>query len=435
MIAPSPTPTPLGVIPGNPFTPSYNGTIPGASTVGPSDVGTPGNPPALIALPANPAPSGNGPGLDASTRNKFYTFSVSLRETYDSNVNTTQVAESAWETSISPSVLIALPMTNGSFTASYTFGLTYYDLNDGAGTALHYSNELLAQYAHDISERFSLAVSESLVDSTEPNLYAAIGTPYRNGENISNSFTASLNSQWTPLLSTTTSYANDLIFYLDTSFDAQTYVENTGTNTFNFSVLPTVTANIGGFIDEVGYGGGADRGYMNYTGFVGGQWQVLPSLSVNGRGGATLSETDTSIGGGGSDSVAPYVALSATWSLGARSTLDFSYAHEITPTDQIGANSQQSDRISTTFSYQINSAFSTHLSGIYTYSTIGSSQLSSSNVPGYNENDYAFDTGATYHFQKYLDLDVDIGVSGVSSELADRDYSRDQFTCGIRGTY
>ncbi len=106
-------------------------------------------------------------------------------------------------------------MENTNFTAGYTFTSTYYTQTDNTGQPWQYSNEFSAQLRHDFSERFSVNAAESFIDSPEPNIYGTTGTPYRDGQNLSNAFTAGFSGQWTPLIGSQTTYSNTIVRYTD----------------------------------------------------------------------------------------------------------------------------------------------------------------------------------------------------------------------------
>lgn len=424
--------------PPNPALQSFGSPLPG--TNGPNDLNGGASPPAMMALPASTgAGSGTAPAIDASNFRKFYTITAELRETYDTNVNTTPQAQSAFETSISPSFLVDFPRENSELSARYTFGLTdYMESKAAGGDNLQISNEFLAQYRHDFSERFSGNASEQFIDSTEPNLFGSTGTPYRNGESISNAFTSGFSAQWTPLFGTQTTYSNTVVRYNEQNIaQNEDSIENTGSQSFSFAYLPKISLDFGGIVDNITYDD-VTRGYTSYTAFVGGQWQVLPSVSVNARGGGSFTETKQSLTPGQTSTattLAPYGDISASWQIGERSSLTGDYSHEVTPTDQTGANGQEADRVTANFSYQISSRLTAHLQAIYTYSDISNAFINTSSLSSYTESQYALDTGMAYHFDKYFDANFDITVSGVSSQVALRDYSRDQFSIGLRGTY
>lgn len=404
--------------------------------------------PSTIALPAQSATSstgtsspntGNGPGIDASNLHKFWTISVDLRETYDDNVNTTNTnPTTALETTISPSLLVDFPMENTEFSAAETFGGTYYTDTGGTGNNFQYSEEFVAQFKHDFSDRFSLSASDQFIDSTEPNLFGTSGVPYRDGRNITNAFTSGLSAQWTPVVGTQTTYANNLVRYDDAALaQTQNYLENTATQVVSFSVLPKISFNCGGIFDESSFDQ-QNRGYTSYTGFVGPTWQVLPNVSISLRGGGsyTLSEQTQSDGQNSNVSqIAPYGDISGTWQIGKRSSLTADYSHEVTPSDFQGASGQESDRISANFKYAVTPQISTYLQATYTYSDVSGSLLNTQQSPSYTETVYEVDAGAAYNFVKYFSLTLDITESGVSSEISDLSYTRDQVSFGVRGTY
>jgi len=397
---------------------------------------TPG-PPAMMALPVNTAPL----PADASTTRKFYTLTASLREIYDDNVtgsNNNQPA--SLETVLSPSILVDFPTPEGEFTGRYTFNLTYYSVgpngNNGSGNnngQLEYTHEFVAQFSHNFNERFGLSCAEDFRSYVEPSIDQSTGTPYQNGQYIANVLSGSLSAQWTPLFGTTTSYSNSIVRYSDSNVgQVQNSIENTGSQTFTFAVFPKVSLSVGGIADEIGYDS-TDRGYNSYTGFVGAMWEALPSLTFSARGGGSFTQTAQS-----QSQISPYAALSANWSLGAHSSLNFSYGHELTPSDQAGANGQTSDRFNAGFNYIISPSLTAHLDGIYTRSVTQQYLLTSDNssLPaGYVESDYQMDTGLAYHFDKYIDFDGGVIFSGVDSDINALSYTRAQTYFGVRGTY
>jgi hypothetical protein len=336
-------------------------------------------------------------------------------------------------------------MQDSDFSARYTFDLTYYTVgpdntsgngaNSSNGSSVQYTHEFVAQYTHAFSDRFNLSLAEQFRYYTEPSILESTGTNYQNGPYVANTLNGTFTAQWTPLFGTTTTYANTIVKYDDAAVATdQNSIENTGSQYFGFSILPKISVGFGGIGDNITYDGDA-RGYTSYTGFIGGGWQALPSLSLSGRGGGSYTETV-----GGQTSITPYAAFSINWGLGARSSLSFDYAHEVTPTDQVGANGQTSDRFSANFSYDITSSLSAHLQGIFTNAVISQSLTNPGTGSSSNQYDYEVDTGLIYHYNSNLDFDCGVTLSGVSSENNSldndvNDYTRDEAYVGVRGTY
>lgn len=411
-------------------------------TVGASDIGNPASTPSMMALPAQTSTTGsNGPIFDAGNIHKFYTFSVDLRETYDDNVNTTSGAskQSSLETSLSPSVLVSFPMENTSLSAGYTFGATYYTQTGGTGDNLQYSHQFNAQFNHAFSGRFSINAGDSLVDSPEPNIYGTTGTPYRDGQNISNSFSSGFSAQWTPLIGTQTTYANTIVRYLNNPSVAasEDSMENTGSQSVSFTVVPNISVSCGGIFDTIDYDQNP-RGYTSFSGFLGGNWQALPNVTTSLRCGGSYTETQQLNGSqtSSTSSVSPYIDASGSWQIGERSSLSADYSHEITPSDYAGSNAQESDRVSGSFNYLVSPQLTTHFQVSYTSSnTSGSNIYLASSTSSYTQTVYEADAGASYNFIKYFSLTFDITESGVSTGLPDQDYNREQVSIGVRGTY
>jgi Putative beta-barrel porin 2 len=441
----------VGQVPAATASPVTSGPPPASSSnttylmpVNPATINQADQPtPAVMALPANtPLPG------DSSTTRKFYTLSASLREIYDDNVNTSSSnKQGSAETELSPSILVDFPTAGGGFSARYTFDITYYEHqpnnignagNGGNGTSssssdpsgFEYSHEFVAQYTHAFSDRFNLNLAEQFRSYTEPSVDQNVGTAYQNGAYVSNVVNGNFSAQWTPLFGTTSTYSNTIIRYDQTAAATdQNNTENTGSQTFSFSILPKISLSFGGIGDDINYESGI-RGYTTYTGFIGAQWQALPSISLTVRGGASYDKTVF-----GQSSISPYAAASLAWSLGARSKLSFDYAHEVTPSDQIGANGQNSDRFSAGFYYDITNRLSAHLAGSVTNAVVSDQLANTSSLSGYSEIQYYLDTGLTYHYNNYLDFDSGLTLSGVSSDISFNDYSRDEVYLGVRGTY
>ncbi len=418
-------------------------------TVGPTDIGNSASTPSTMALPASsangavPTTVGSGAPLDAANAHKFYTFSADLRETYDDNVNTTSSNKlTALETTISPSVLVDFPSgtDNDDFSASYTFGATYYAYTTGTGDTWQYTHQFVAQLKHSFSDRFNLNVSEDFIDSPEPNIYGTTGTPFRDGQNISNAFNAGFSAQWTPLIGSQTTYTNTLVRYLDNPSAAigQNNDENTASQSISYTVTPTINVSLGGIYDNVTYESIA-RGYTSYTGFIGGGWQALPNVNASLRVGGSITDSEQQqLDGtvGTVETVSPYVDLSGSWQIGSRSSLQADYTHETSPSDYVGSSAQESDRVSGTFNYAVTPQLSTHLQLSYSNNVVSQTEVFDTTLTnGYTETVYAVDAGASYNFVKYFSLTFDITSTGVSSELPDQNYTRDQVSFGVRGTY
>jgi hypothetical protein len=369
--------------------------------------------------------------MDRSSIPKFYTITASLREEYDDNIFTTKDHRvSSFVTEFSPSLLLNFPMQDSDFSARYTFGLDYYEHRPG-GQNTQYTHEALVRYTHNFSDRFNLDVRDQFGYYDQPDLLGAVGTPFVNGSYYLNTATVIFNGQWTPLFGTSTSYSNIAIHYTDATVGTfQNSDENTAAQDFRFAFAPKFNFIFGGIYDNIDYVD-FNRGYTNYTGDIGLDWQALPSLVLGVRGGATY----TVPGAGLADSVSPYAAVTLQWQLGARSSLEFTYTHNVVPTDVVNAIGQEADRFSLRLNYDVTKRFTVHVEGIETHSRYDSNLLAANTTPSFSEDDFGIDLGGQLRITDNFAFEAGYLLSDVSSEQAPRDYLRDQVYIGVRGTY
>jgi hypothetical protein len=408
---------------------------------------------ALDVTQANPLPANGSPGAtgtvatggaattaaqadtgglssELADMKRYFTITADVREVYDDNINTTNVNKvSSFEEIISPSILFSYPMDNSTFDARYTFGLTYYN-HSAAGSSYDQDHDVVLRYNHAFSDRFNLDLRDDGGYHTDPSLLDAIGTVNREGGYYSNIATAEFTAQWTPLFGTVTSYSNDFITYenqtVSTNEDSD---ENTVSQDFRFAFWPTVTFAVGAIYDNISYFNDP-RGYTNYTGNAGLDWQALPSLSLGFRAGGSITTPDV-----GTTTESPYASANVNWQIGERSRLIASYVHSVTPTDVVIAQGQESDRFTANFLYNITQNITVNLEGIYTYSDYPQDLIAGGSANAFTENVLGVDTGLTYHYDQYVDFEAGYILSDVSSQESDRDYTRNQFYLGVRGTY
>jgi hypothetical protein len=373
------------------------------------------------SAPSTPPPAAEEP--------KFYTITAELRETYDDNIYTSSTDKvSSFETAVLPSILFNFPMENSQFDARLSVGGTYYE--NQPGDSFEFTSALLARFTHQFSDRFAIDVRDETGYFTEPGLFSAVGTLYRDGSYISNNFSADFTAQWTPLVSSVTSFSNAAIFY-DNSVIAtgEDSVQNNVSQSIGFAILPKYNLVFAGLYSGISYND-VGRGYDSYTGMTGVDWAALPSLNLSFRIGA--SYTQAYLAG---DSASPYASASLAWQLGRRSNLGIGYSYSVVPTDVTIASGQQASRVYANFAYDFSRSISTHLNLALTDGDYENYLLQPGTTGSFTEWDTALDVGLTYHLSNHFDLNTGYTFSDVSSQLGFRDYTRNQFYIGIRGNY
>jgi hypothetical protein len=390
---------------------------------------------AATAAAAATAPS-SGIAATLSNLKQYFTVTCDVREEYDDNVYTTNTNKvSSFDEQLTPSILFSYPMENSTFDARYTVGLVYYN-HSPSDQHLNQDHDVVLRYNHSFNDRFNLDLRDDGGYHIDPALLNSIGTVTRQGGYYDNIFTAEFTAQWTPLFGTVSSYSNNFVYYENGNTGAgEDSTENTFSQDFRFAFWPTVTFSAGVIYDNIDYFY-SDRGYANYTGNVGLDWQALPSVSLGFRVGGSVTELNQ---GGGSEA-SPYASANLNWQLGERSRIVASYEHTITPSDITFSQGEESDRITTNFLYNLTERATTHLEGTFSHDVYQSQliqQASAVGAPsnGFSENVVGFDTGVTYHYNQYLDFEVGYIFSLVDSPISVRDYTRNQIYLGLRGTY
>lgn len=380
------------------------------------------------------AQAGTGSLSDTLTDLKrFFTVTADVREEYDDNIytsNTNKVASLKEE--ISPSILFSYPMENSTFDARYTAGFTYYN-HSPDDNHVDQDHDIVLRYNHSFSDRFNLDLRDDGGYHVDPALLDNIGTVARDGAYYDNIFTGEFTAQWTPLFGTVTSYSNNFIYYENGDIGSvEDSDENTVSQDFRFAFWPTVTFAAGVIYDNIDYFY-SDRGYSNYTGDVGFDWQALPSLSLGFRIGGSVATLQQ--GGGSQEN--PYASANLNWQLGERSRFIASYVHTVTPTDFQGADAEIADRVTGNFLYNVTPDITTHFEGDFTHANYDSQDLDPSGgaVDSFSEDVAAFDTGVTYHYDQYVDFELGYIFSIVNSQEQFRNYTRNQIYIGVRGTY
>jgi hypothetical protein len=387
-------------------------------------------------LTAAPASGGSSLGDQLTDLKRFFTFTVDVREVYDDNIFDAHNGPekiASFKEEIIPSILFSYPMENSTFDARYTFTGTHYDHRPGE-SSWDQDQEVVLRYNHAFSDRFNLDLRDDGGYHVDPSLLDALGSTGREGPYYSNIFTGELTAQWTPLFGTVTSYSNNFITYQNQDIgEEQDSDENTFSQDFRFAFWPTVTLAVGGIYDSIDYLH-SDRGFANYTGNVGLDWQALPSLSLGFRVGGSITE----INQGGGSSETPYASANINWQLGERSRLIGTYVHTVTPTDVFFAQGEESDRFTANFLYNITPNVTVHLQGIYSVNDYTDEFLTAeggTNNSEFTENVVGIDTGVTYHYNQYLDFEAGYLLNLVKSEINFEDYTTNQVYVGVRGTY
>ncbi len=370
---------------------------------------------------------------------KAFSVTASVREQYDDNIYTSHDNKvSDYTTIAEPSFLFNYPMTDTLLSARYTFDATAYAKRDKTFDTAH---DLTMRVNQTFSSRFNLDARDRVHYSNQPEIDSGSVVNRVAGTYFNNTFSLQGTTQWTPKLSTVTSYTNDYFTYDDPTVAA---TDNRDSHTlqhdFRYTLTPTVTLVNGGSINALFYdhkvtstvfGTLTSRNWTSFTGYTGADWTALPELTLGVRGGGVYTTYDANL----KDSLAPYASFFTTWQAGAKSTLDFNYMHSVSPTDLSSYSSATSDSVSLTGTYKFTPKLTGRLQGSYTMNTSTSSTAITAGAGTYHENTLGVTTGLGYDFTQYLNLNVGYSLTNVGSDAISSSYNRNQVSLGLTASF
>jgi hypothetical protein len=296
------------------------------------------------------------PDLGPMSTVKLWNISATLRGFYDDNYDTANSGlnpRGSYGFEVSPQLMVAVPLQQTELGLRNTYSMTYYQERDSLGqNPIDQSDQLDLWVDHAFTERWQAKVLDTFVVAQEPSLLNPNGIttlPIRvSGDNIRNTGTLALNTDWTRLFSTSLNYQNSFYNYQNSGETVAQIINNffgvpgapgaslagllnridqTVWLDLQWRVAPQTIAFFGGQFEIVNYTGNEPIAYSpvlpgniyysrnrdsrQYTGYVGIQHNILPNLSVSAKAGATY--TDNYNDPLGSGSVTPYAVLSAIY--------------------------------------------------------------------------------------------------------------------------
>jgi len=370
---------------------------------------------------------------DPNTRSgKPFTVSATLREEYDSNVFTSDTDQvDSFITSIEPAILFNYPMDETVLSFRYGFtGLFYVDR---PGNDFDFNQDFTGRFAHTFSPNFDIDLRDHFGYSQEQQIGAGAVVQRRLGSNYLNEFSAAATAKWTERFSTLTTYRNNYEHYVDSSVgNTNNYDENTLSNDFRITVLPTTTAVVNLTGDRIDY----ETIPRSNTGFifsVGADHYLTPVWLLSGRAGGEFRMYDNSTFG---DQLSPYASLDMIWNYAPKSSLKFSYQHTTAITDISSYSDAETDQFSVGIEHYFTPKFSVGASAQYVLAVYQSRDSFTPVSGDLDENTANFNLHAGYEFNQYLSFLAGYTYSFVSSEVSSgRDYDRNQVYIGVRGTY
>jgi len=421
------------------------------------------------------------PDLGPLSDTKVWNVSATLRGFYDDNYDTANSGlnpKGSYGFEVSPQLVLAVPLQQTELGLRNTYSMTYYQERESLSqNPIDQSDQLDLWVDHAFTERWQAKVMDTFVVAQEPELLnpsgSAVTLPIRvTGDNIVNTASINLNTDWTRQFSTSLTYQNSVFDYQN-SGATTTDVQPGGSGASLAGLLNRVDQSIsldlqwrfsaetmaffGGSFELVNYYGNEPispalpsgyyysdaRDNRSYFGYVGIQHNILPNLNVTAKVGAQY--TDDYNDSQSSPSVAPYAILSViyTYSPGSyaevgvnqqRNATDVIALNSITSTNSPGYGKITQDQESTYVYGSINHQITPKLLG----TLIGSWQYSTFEGGVNNnlaDNYYSLGLNLSYTFTPHISADAGYNFDDIQSDIYQRGYTRNRVYIGVTASY
>lgn len=363
---------------------------------------------------------------------KPYTVSVTLRQEYDDNINTSpNNEEGSFKTIVSPGITLEFPSENTLFAAGYRFGATYFW--DRPGEDWDYSHLFNLRLNHKFSPRFELDVREQFRYAQEAELRNGAAIQRRLGDGWTNTASIQGTAQWAERFSTSTMYRNEISRYDDAAVAfTNDLVQHEVSQDFIFAVLSTTSAVANYTFTTTDYSE-IDRDFDTHRVLVGADHYFLPTWLVSARVGAEFLENDNPQL---SDGVGPYANIASAWNYLPGSSFKASYTYGTNLTDNLAFGSSEGH----SFDLSVTHKITQKLSGT---GRVGTSfqtfEAKNSLVPGLtvdqDETNFYGEISAAYQITDYLSAEAGYRHSFTDADIAAREYWRNQVWIGLTGKY
>ncbi len=419
----------------------------------------------LAAIGATSLHAQYAPGVSTSG-SKDWSVGATLRGFYDDNYLTLPkgLAISSYGVEVSPSLSFSHSEDQTSYNVSYIYDLRWYDKTSTDDSA-HQLNLGLHQ---SFSERYSLAVSDTLIIAQQPTVLepTIISTPLRvQGNNVHNTGTLSGTGELTQELDLKLTYVNNYYAYSQKAGDVYNptgspwnpsysalldRIEQLASVDLDWKIQPDLTGILGYQYGHTGYTSSEGIVFAGLTPaekalayskqrnndsdfvYLGADKDFNSDLHGSVRVGAEY--VDYYKAPNKTDSATPYVDASLTYQYAQGSTAQAGIKHLYNATDVVGnAAAATLDEQSTACYANV-----THRMGDLTVSGLGQFQYSTFNggsVSGQNEDFIIVGLNMAYRFTEMLSGEAGYNWNKLVSDLSGRDYTRNQIYIGVRATY
>jgi len=390
----------------------------------------------------------NVTGLTPQQINKWWSVSASLRGFYDDNVYQLPNKQSSPGLEFEPSFAVNFPLEQTLISAKYLFRLNYFA--DRPSDNIDQNHELDFRLNHRFSERHTLNVADSFVYSNEPEVVdrGAVVTTFNRTDatGVRNRAPIDFQARLTRVLGFTAGYENLFYDYKQDGPGSLSALLDRVEHVVHIDAEYYFTENTLGFVgyqfgfydytsdDEVLPGvPGTERSRIANVLYVGGSHRFNQKLSGNVRVGA--EHTDYEQSGADSD-LSPYFDLNATYIYLPGSSIKAGVKVTHAATDVVGTDPGDltQDQLAAAFYANLTHRITSRITGQW-YGQFQYSEFNGGTFDGDNEG--YLNTGLVLTYQININLSANAAYSfdWLTSDLPDREFTRNRVWAGLTVTY
>ncbi len=359
-----------------------------------------------------------------------FRISVSVREGYDDNVNTSSINRTGSF------------FTDGSVDFDYKLGnaRTQLALRAFGGLTYYYTNTLGQDYditsgfsltvSHQATPRLGLAASVYLAYQSQPDFNSGFGINRRSGNYFYTANKFSVSYQWAPKFSTVTSYTLGALYYDDSSIALyEDRLIHTFGNEFRFLVLPT-TSLVAEYRYQIVDFDTDPRDSVSHF-FLGGlDHSFNPRFNISVRAGVEFREFEDF-----GERTSPYAEATLNYALSERSTLSWNNRYGLDQPDVPGAASRHSFRTGLRLNYAFTPRFSSIVSIYYQHDDNEGLITPTTFFPSFTEDSLDLTIGLRYEINRTFAALAGYSHTEIFSDIPLREYSRNRYYLGLSATF
>lgn len=362
---------------------------------------------------------------------KPFEITVSVREGFDDNVNTTRTnRQQSFYTNIAAGINYTFGGPRLKLTTNLTGGYTLYT-NKAVDNGNRYNGlwDLAAVYT--ASPQMIITATTNTGYYSQPNVTVPGTSASQQGDYFASSSTIGMTYQWSTRFSTTTSYNFNTIVYVEPALnDNQGRIQQTLSQAFNYLWRPTTTLVTEYRISPTTYFK-ADLDTLDQYALVGWDQVFSPRLTWNTRLGAQVNLVNNNTDGN-STYFGPYGETGVTYKYGEKSQMSFTARYGTEASGMTDVSQRQSFRSGLGVTHAITPRVIASGGLFYGINYYDQPNV----VPDFYENVIDGTLGLSYEFSRHFSTSIGYQFTGVLCPVEeDREYSRNVVFIGLNAKF